>query len=131
MTNAIQSDEKRDEQGRFIVPPVSPGRPKGSRNKLGEAFLSAVHDDFAEHGVKAVQDAREKDPLQYCRMIAGLLPSEHTLNINKLDDLSDAELSERLRQLTEAIAPFIGDGGGVIVGDAEGATGRAITARVH
>jgi hypothetical protein len=27
------------------------GRPKGARNKLGEAFLDALYDDFKVHGV--------------------------------------------------------------------------------
>ncbi len=31
------------------------GRPKGSRNKLGEAFIEALHDDFNEHGIAAIQ----------------------------------------------------------------------------
>jgi hypothetical protein len=32
----------------------NPGRPKGSRNKLGEAFLDALHADWQEHGTEAI-----------------------------------------------------------------------------
>lgn len=123
--------EQDEATGRFVSGNIGGGRPKGSRNKLGEAFLSALHDDFAEHGVEAIERTRTEKPEVYVRVIAGLLPSEHTLNVNKLDDLSDAELSERLRQLTEAIAPFLGDGSGNPAGDTEGTTGKAIAPRVH
>ena len=34
--------------------PGNPGRPKGSRNKLGEDFIAAVAEDFAKHGMKAI-----------------------------------------------------------------------------
>jgi hypothetical protein len=30
------------------------GRPKGSRNKLGQAFLDALQADFEQHGVAAI-----------------------------------------------------------------------------
>ena len=75
------------------------GRPKGSRNKLGEAFLSAVADDFAAHGVAAIQRAREEDPVAYIRMIASLLPKELKVESNPYDDLSNEEIDRMIRQL--------------------------------
>ena len=35
--------------------PRNPGRPKGSRNKLGEDFIAALAADFAEHGKCVIQ----------------------------------------------------------------------------
>jgi hypothetical protein len=35
------------------------GRPKGSRNKLGEAFLQALHEDFKANGIEAIQACRK------------------------------------------------------------------------
>lgn len=46
------------------------------RNKLGEAFLKALHDDFEQNGIAAIQAARSDDPSSYIRVIAGLLPKE-------------------------------------------------------
>jgi hypothetical protein len=62
------------------------GRPQGSRNKLGEAFIDGLADDFAEHGLQVIQAVREKHPYQYLKIIASLLPKE-------LGDLDDVPLS--------------------------------------
>lgn len=77
------SDEKiipRAEGGRFLPgqAPKSPGRPKGSRAKLGESFLEALADDFEAHGVETIKKARIEDPAAYVKIIAGLLPKELT-----------------------------------------------------
>ena len=58
--------------------PGGPGRKVGSRNKLGEAFVTALLDDFNIHGVAAIVTVREEDPSTYVRTIAGLLPKEMT-----------------------------------------------------
>lgn len=73
---ALIRDEKRDEAGRFIVPPVSPGRPKGARSKLGEAFLEAMYADFQQHGVVAIETVRTEKPDQYLKVVASILPKE-------------------------------------------------------
>ena len=52
------------------------GRPKGSRNKLGEAFLEKLYEDFNENGVDAIQACRVASPETYVRVIASLLPKE-------------------------------------------------------
>lgn len=62
--------------GRFA--PGAPGRPKGSRNKLGEAFVKALADDFEEYGIATIATVRQDDPATYLKVIAGLLPKEIT-----------------------------------------------------
>ena len=62
------------------------GRPKGSRNKLSEAFLKALADDFEQHGVDAIQKLREESKDKYCNVIAKLMP--------KLMELSGPDGSE-------------------------------------
>jgi hypothetical protein len=42
--------------------PGNPGRPKGSRNKLGEAFVEALHDDFETDGVAAISPCATATP---------------------------------------------------------------------
>ena len=51
-----------------------PGRPKGSRNKLSEAFLKALADNFEEHGPAVIDKLRESNPAAYCNVIAKLMP---------------------------------------------------------
>ena len=50
------------------------GRPKGSRNKLSEAFIKALADDFIEHGEDAINRVRGEKPEAYLGTIAKLMP---------------------------------------------------------
>jgi hypothetical protein len=77
------------------------GRPKGSRNKLGEAFLAALHDDFERDGVAAITATREQHPEQYVRVIASLLPKE--FKIETVSDLTDEQLDARIRTLANLV----------------------------
>ena len=65
-----------------------PGRPKGSRNKLSEAFLKALADDFEEHGPDTVEKLREGNPAQYCNVIAKLMPKLMELSGPESGDLA-------------------------------------------
>lgn len=94
-----------------------PGRPKGARNRLGEAFLEALHDDFQAHGVDAIKQAREENPLGYVKVCASILPKDLNVTINPLEELTDAELVERLGQLEAAVNAALGGNG-----EAEGRT---------
>lgn len=83
------------------------GRPKGSRNKLGEAFLDALHQDFSEHGQAAIVQVRIEKPDQYLKVIASILPRDLNVNINTNDEMTDEQLIERIRSLDAAIRPFL------------------------
>jgi hypothetical protein len=83
------------------------GRPKGSRNKLGEIFLAALLDDFEEHGVEAIARVRVEQPAQYLKIIASILPRELDIIENELDDLTEEQIIERLRQLDVILRPLI------------------------
>ena len=131
MSDAFPSGEKRDAAGRIVVPPKSPGRPKGSRNKLQEDFLSDVLDAWGEKGKEAITAMIADKPGDFVRMVAGLMPKEATLNINDHSEMTDDELAERVRSLATQLSPFLLGGVGDVaegIGDAEGA---AITSRVH
>jgi len=78
------------------------GRPKGSRNKLGEEFIRALHDDFVEHGVTAIETVRTEKPDAYLKVIASILPKEFKIE-HVGDDLTDEQLASRLRQLAQAL----------------------------
>jgi hypothetical protein len=42
--------------------------------RLSEDFLHALANDFAEHGVQAIEQVRTKSPKDYIKVIASLLP---------------------------------------------------------
>ncbi len=96
--------EKDPKTGRFLSGNSGGGRPKGSRNKLGEQFLSALAEDFAEHGHEAIVACREAKPNEYVKIIAGLLPKEHLVQKNPVDKLSDEEIADVLDILRGIVA---------------------------
>lgn len=123
---------QKDERGRFVTGNIGGGRPKGARAKLGEAFIEALHEDFQEHGVAAIQVVRAEKPDAYLKVIASLLPKDVNLNINdQFGEMSDEELIERIRELDAAISPFLaGREGGA--GDGAAIEGGAnVATRVH
>ena len=73
--------------------PGNPGRPKGSKNKLGEAFVAALHDDFQEHGVRVIETVRLEKPDVYLKVIAQIIPKEFTIKTDAFDGITDEQLA--------------------------------------
>lgn len=88
------------------------GRPKGSRNKLGEKFIEDLHDDWLEHGKDAIVAARTTKPEQYVKVVASLLPRDVNLNVNPLSELTNEQLIERIRAYHAVVAPLLTPGTG-------------------
>jgi hypothetical protein len=109
-TNRENTRGKRGKDGRFTegnehaFKPGNPGRPKGSRHKLSEAFLSALADDFEAHGKATIERVRKDYPLGYVRVCASILPKELNVSTNPLEDMTDEQLIQRIKQLDRAFA---------------------------
>ncbi len=56
--------------------PNPAGRPKGSRHRLSEKFILALHDDFERHGTAVVEAVRNESPGEYLRIIASIVPKQ-------------------------------------------------------
>lgn len=80
------------------------GRPKGSRNKLGEDFLSALQADFSDHGKAAIKTVREERPHEYLKVVASILPKEVNVTTNAVTEMSDDELASALAALESLVA---------------------------
>jgi hypothetical protein len=80
-------EERADHATRFR--PGNPGRPKGSRNKLGEAFIAAMYADFQEHGVDVIEAVRTEKPDQYLKVVASILPKEIEAGEKLAETLTD------------------------------------------
>lgn len=95
---------EKDEKGRFLTGNIGGGRPKGSRNKLGEQFLSDMLADWEVHGKAVIETVRAEKPDQYLKVVAGVLPKEMNLRVNDFDDLTDEQLARQLASIATQLA---------------------------
>ena len=65
----VHSSRNNGEKTGKRMPPVehqfkpgNPGRPKGSRNKLGEAFIEDLHIAWEKHGMAAIEATIKNQP---------------------------------------------------------------------
>jgi len=131
MSDAIISAEKRDENGKFIVPPKSPGRPKGARSKLGEQFCQDVYDKWQQAGARCIDEMIADKPGDFVKLVATMLPKEMSLTVNDGSDMSDEELHDRIRSLAAQLAPFVDGGIGGTDPRGEGKGRKVKPAGVH
>src|SRR5438874_7377069 len=89
MTNAEGTPEKH----RVVGIPWKPGqsgnpagRPRGSRGRLSEDFLSDLHSAWGEHGATALARCARDEPGVFCKIVAGLLPRSVDLTVDATTD---------------------------------------------
>lgn len=80
------------------------GRTKGSRNKLGEAFIEDMLADWQEHGTAVIEAVRADKPDQYLKVVASILPKELNVKVSELDELSDEQLQRQLAHIVAQLA---------------------------
>ena len=68
------------------------GRPKGSRNKLGEDFVLALQESFNQHGAATIETVRSERPHEYLKVVASILPKEVNVNTRIVEELSDDDI---------------------------------------
>lgn len=88
------------------------GRPKGSRNKLGEKFVEDLLADWEENGVAAIKAMRDESPTNYCKVVASVLPKELNVTVEEYDGLSDDDLAAEFNAVARRLAESGGIGGG-------------------
>jgi hypothetical protein len=73
---------ERDRGGRFVIGgKPGPGRPRGARSRLGEAFLEDLRDAWNEHGATALTACAINEPGTFCKIVASLLPRDINVNV--------------------------------------------------
>lgn len=96
----------RDQKPHLFKPGQSgnpAGRPKGTRHKLGAAFLEAMLEDFTAHGAETIIKVRDEKPDQYLKVVASILPKEIEAGEQLTTTLT--EILERIDGRTRAITP--------------------------
>jgi hypothetical protein len=99
---AAKVDNPPPLETRFAV--GNPGRPKGSRNKLGEGFVAALQDDFAKHGAVVIEKVREENPTAYLRVIMGVVPKSLLAAETSMSELNDDEIAACLFVVRQALS---------------------------
>ena len=83
------------------------GRPKGSRHKLGEAFLCDLLDSWNAGGRAALDRVREENPVEFLKLVVSILPKDAGLAFPKSDDtlqdMSDEQLAETMGLLQRLV----------------------------
>jgi hypothetical protein len=75
------------------------GRPKGSRNKLSEEFVTELYADWREHGSAALKAVRETRPDVYVKVVASLLPRQIEAEVTEVTH--EERVAERARRMAE------------------------------
>lgn len=97
------NDDYRDSKGKFLPGNKAGGRPKGSRNKLGEKFLEDLHGHWEKNGKVALDMCLEDNPSAYVKVVASILPKELNVKVDPYEEMSDDELDRRLRELAAEV----------------------------
>ena len=92
--------------------PKTGGRAKGAKNRLSHAFLTALAEDFEQFGAETLKIARMEKPVEYIRIVAGLMPKELEIMDSRVSDLSDEELDVFIAKLRAQLrSPLVADVG--------------------
>src|ERR1700730_10320285 len=75
------------------------GRPKGSRNQYGEAFVADLYADWQKHGPVTIIKVRETRPTDYLKLIASIVPKDVNMNVSPFEHMTDAELEALIARL--------------------------------
>jgi hypothetical protein len=83
------------------------GRPKGSRDKLGEKFVYELEKHWRKYGSKAVQEVYESRPDVYLKVIASLLPKQLQAEVDLSVTSHEARVAERQKFIEDFEAKLI------------------------
>ena len=100
------------------------GRPKGSKNKLVDAFWVDFAEAWQEHGAAALKSVAETDPGKFLTVAASVMPKDVNVNTT-ITDMTDEQLESRIA----SIARQFGDALGVAAGNGVSSNGEEAALR--
>ena len=78
----ITTHDRDERSGRFLNGTKGgPGRPKGARSKLGEAFVEDLRRVWEDLGEDALRRCAVEEPGQFLRVVASLMPRDLNINV--------------------------------------------------
>lgn len=111
----VMSDaENTATEQRVIGRPFEPGKsgnpagkPKGSKNKLVDAFWADFADAWKEHGASALQKVAKEDPGKFLTVAASVMPKDVNVNTT-ITDMTDEQLESRIASLARQFGDALG-----------------------
>ena len=83
--NSVTNNGRDPKTGQFVKGyEGGPGRQRGSRAKLGEAFLADLHSEWERSGAEALRKCAETEPTAFVKLVGSLLPAkiDQTLKVD-------------------------------------------------
>jgi hypothetical protein len=102
MSNADVTAPKQ--RGTPFPPGVSgnpAGRPRGSRNRLADAFITDVRDVWEMHGRDALERVARDQPEVLVKVVASLMPRDIDVNVSAT--VNAVSFAERFRTAVELL----------------------------
>ena len=82
----VTRPERDPKTGRFLQGTTGlPGRPKGARNKLAEAMIDDLYQDWKAHGIQAIRKVRETRPADYLKIVAMVVSKAEDVSVVLID----------------------------------------------
>ena len=75
------------------------GRKPGVKNRLSHKFLEDLEAEWQEGGRIALKICRIEKPIEFAKLVAGLLPREFSIEDSRLKDLDDQELEVLINEM--------------------------------
>jgi hypothetical protein len=93
----------RDARGRFVTGHSKGGRPLGSHNKFGTAFVADLYADWRVHGPEVIKKVRDKTPAAYLRIVGSLMPKQLEIKDDAFEGLTDEQLAGIIAYVNNAL----------------------------
>jgi hypothetical protein len=77
---------------KHVLQVPGPGRPLGIRNKVSKKFLEDVYQAWQKHGPDVLDYLGKRKPVEFARLVAGVLPRELIFENVALEGQSAEEL---------------------------------------
>ena len=78
----------------------------GGDNVVGRAFVSALKADFARHGASRIRKLRKKQPHDYLKLVASLLPQAFSATVSPPLRPTENEFARELEILRAFAAEY-------------------------
>lgn len=103
MTKAEKEELKKEEaiNGEILGPreqkKLARKSRKGARQRVSMEFVALYEEKLQKYGPDVFDHLARNEPMNFAKIGLGLIPKEYEMTVNKLDELSQEQIDERLK----------------------------------